>query len=222
MNACRYRIFTLVTMAGTLAAMAFGNADTLSLRGNFVVVDLRVASDVAAPLDSNEQVRARSLLGATVRFADGVTWTDGRTCEVRQDTATSVPAQVDPNLSDLQIVPGSTDIRRNWPFVIDCLGRSAGDVWRALAVDDRVLVARSGSSTVYLVLELPMAPEEGRRMKQGLLAAGFDPGPIDGPLDERARTAIAAYARAKGAKYRFATGIVTRNVLDALTALGSR
>lgn len=191
--------------------------------GRFAVVALRSASDVATTARAREAEMTNEYLGAGVRFSGtNVTWLKGRKCEVRS-AETSSSARVDRNLSDLQIVlDASRDRRVNRGFVVDCLGRAPSEVWDVLAVDDRTLVARAGSSTTYLVLEMPLTPEESRRVKRGLRAAGFDPGPIEGPLDERARAAVAAFAFAKGAAYRFATGIITRNVLDALTAISSR
>lgn len=222
MYAGRFSIFVATLVVMTLASMSPGNADPLGVSGNFAVVDLRTASDVAAPANPNERANLMALLGATIRFGESVTWTDGRKCEASEDKGAAAPAQVDPNLSDLQIAPGSADRRRNRRFLINCPGRASGEVWQGLAVDDRVLVARSGASTTYLVLEMPVTSEESQHLKRGLLAAGFDPGPIDGPIDERARTAVAAYAHAHGARYTFATGIITQNVLDALTAIGMR
>ena len=210
-------LFSLVAIVHGTSARA-----EESVSGSFVVVDLRMASDVATTLAQRESDNSKALIGSTVHFDNGVTWTDGRRCEARQGQKTSTAAQLEPNLSDLQIVPAGTDRRLNRPMVVDCLGRALSDIWQVLAVDDRVLVTRSEASVAYLVLEKPLASDDARRLKQGLHRAGFDPGPIDEVMNERTRMAVASYAQRHGAKYRFATGIVTRNVLEALAGTDRR
>ena len=48
--------------------------------------------------------------------------------------------------------------------------------------------------------------------------AGLNPGPVNGKLDAAARRAIAQYARRKDAACAFQSGVLTENLLAALTA----
>jgi peptidoglycan hydrolase-like protein with peptidoglycan-binding domain len=41
-------------------------------------------------------------------------------------------------------------------------------------------------------------PERVRRLQEGLTAAGFDAGPVDGVMGERTRAALREFQRARG------------------------
>ena len=81
-------------------------------------------------------------------------------------------------------------------------------------VDDRVLVAKSATGSTYFLLEKPLEHEDAFRLEQGLQRAGFDPGPVDGIVDDATRRAVAAYAMQHGAGS--ASGVITRSMLEAL------
>ena len=209
-------LFLVVTLAASESGIdAPARADTVP-SGRFVVVDLRAASDVAASAAMREADRAKARLHGDVHFGRTITWTDRRRCAMQWADETGAPARQDRNLSDLQIVPGNTDRRINRSLIVDCSARSAGEIWQVLMIDDRVLVARAGSSTTYLVLEKPLASRDVQRLRHGLQRAGLDPGRARGTIDARARAAIAQYAEQHGAAYHSVTGVITRNVLDSL------
>jgi len=190
------------------------------LVGTYVVVGTRAASDVAAPLSALQSDTSSSLIGTELRVGDKVSWYRER-CELRQGPAKGSAALVERNLADLQIAPASMDSRLNRNLIIDCLGRSASDIWDIFVVDQRVLVARSSPFLTYLVLEQPLAPGDIRRLKRKLRQAGFDPGPEDERMDDTTRAAIAAFAVKEGAPMLLMPGIVTSNLLNALAETAS-
>jgi hypothetical protein len=195
------------------------HAEIDGLAGTYVAVTWRAASDVATTIASQEADPAKTLVGKEMRFGNGVNWIDGRRCEARLKQDQSSAARVEPNLSDLQIVPGRNDHRINQTAVVDFSGGASGDIWEVLIIDDRVFAARAGIN--YLILERPLTPDEGLQLQRGLRRAGLDPGAVDGNVDETTRSAVAEYARQHGAAYRFSAGVVTRNILDAVSREGA-
>jgi hypothetical protein len=204
-------VLALLTLA---AGPAYSDVLGLPLVGPYVVVGLRAASDVAITSAARENDPVRSFIGTELQFGDRATWYRD-SCDVRPGPENKA-AVIERNLSDLQIVPGSADHRLNRHLIIDCLGRANSDIWHVLAVDERVLVARSAAYATYLILEKPLAPGDVVVLKQLLKDAGFDPGEPDEHLNDTTRSALADYARKHGAKRRLMPGIVTRNVMDAL------
>jgi hypothetical protein len=185
------------------------------LVGTYVVIGARAASDVAAPLDVNQSDPSKTLIGTALIVGDTITW-DGERCVARRDSHKSDAAMIDPNLADLQILVGSPDSRLNQNLVLDCLGRAPNDIWQILAVDRRVLVARTMPFVTYLILEQPLAPGDVKLLKEKLAQAGFDPGSQSEELDESTRAAIAAFARKNGSPATLLPGVVTENLLNAL------
>jgi hypothetical protein len=59
----------------------------------------------------------------------------------------------------------------------------------------------------------PIGPADVRRAQQALASLGFDPGPVDGVVGPRTRTAITAYERQAGLPQ---TGRITRALLQRL------
>ena len=170
---------------------------------------------MAAPLETRESDRSKTLIGTVLSAGDTISWYRER-CELRPGSQEPSPALVDPNLADLQIALASADSRLNKNAVVDCLGRSVNDIWQVLIVDERVLVARAQPYTTYLILEQPLAPGDVVQLKQKLRQAGFDPGSQDESMDDKARAAIAAFAQKNGAPTLLMPGIVTMNLLNAL------
>jgi hypothetical protein len=188
------------------------------LAGQYVVVGIRIASDVAAPLDIREGDASMALIGTTLNAGDTISWYRER-CDLRAGPPEKSPALVEPNLADLQIAPASTDSRLNQNAVVDCLGRSVNDIWQVLIVDARVLVARTMPFTTYLILEQPLAPGDVKLLKEKLARAGFGPGSKSEDMDDSTRAAIAAFANKNGAPAMLLPGIVTENLLNALAAI---
>lgn len=196
------------------------NAQTLDhLAGRYVVVGARAASDVpmTAARRQADESRTLTLIGTELRIGSGASWYRDR-CDIKPGASEKPPAVVDRNLADLQITYGSNDSRLNQSFVIDCRGRAIDDIWHVLAVDRRVLVARSSPMATYLILEKPLAPGDVLVLKTKLDQAGFDVGPVSGDLDGKTRLAIAEYARKHGAPALYLPGIVTENLLASLMA----
>lgn len=188
--------------------------------GTYEVVGVRRASDVATTLASQDDDRLRRLVGTHASIGGSNRWYDARICpqslRLRGDAGSAVNLD-DPNLSDLKIAPGPGDARVNRALSMDCGARPAGSIIQLLQIDGRVVVERALDSTAYVILEAPLDAGAARRMEDGLAKAGFDPGPIDGIVDERTRRAVALYAQSKGAAYAFDRGVITANVLAALT-----
>jgi hypothetical protein len=204
-----------------VAAGGVSRAEIDGLARTYIAVTSRAASDVATTIASREADPVRKLIGTQVVFGNGVTWTDGRRCEARLKQDQSSAARVEPNLSDLQIVPGRNDRRLNHAVIVECPGGGSGDLWDVLVIDDRVLVARSGADISYLVLEKMLTADERLQLLRGLRRDGLDAGAADGKIDDTMRSAVAEYARRHGAAHRFSTGVITRNILDALSQEGA-
>src|SRR5262249_12853004 len=97
----------------------------------YVVVAMRAASAVAAPRSSRKADTRSTRIGTELRVGNNVSWYRER-CELRDGPAEGSAALVERNLADLQIAPASMDSRLNRNLIIDCLGRSASDVWEVL------------------------------------------------------------------------------------------
>jgi hypothetical protein len=215
--------WSVVLLAAAVAVLPAGSASSdvlgLPLTGRYVVVGLRFASDVPTSNAMRENDPSSSFIGSELNFGDRVSWYREE-CDVR-NAPQDHPGVADPNLADLQVVPGATDRRLNAHLTIDCLGRAITDIWDVLVVDDRVLVARTTPYATYLIFEKPLAPGDVVVLKRLLRQAGHDPGESEETLDAAARLAIADYAENHGAKRRLLPGILTRNVMDALHANAS-
>src|SRR5688572_15988766 len=194
--------WSIALVAAAVALFPAGSASSdvlgLPLTGRYVVVGLRAASDVPTSSAMRENDPSSSFIGSELNFGDRVSWYR-EACDVRS-APQGHPGIVDPNLSDLQVVPGATDRRLNAHLTIDCLGRAASDIWQVLVVDDRVLVARTIPHAIYLIFEKPLAPGDVVVVKRLLQQAGHDPGDSEAILDDAARLAIADYAAQHGAK----------------------
>lgn len=202
------------------AVLTMGAAPPAGPSGRYEIVAIRAASDAAGTLGARQDAVLENLLGRRMTFGSRIAWFDDRFCARTSRVRPSVEAWSDttePNLSDLQIAPGPDDLRLNQTLVIDCGGRAAGSITRLLMVDRRVLVMRSPNGTAYVVLEQPLDRRRARAVEHGLMRAGFDPGPVDGRIDARSRRAVALFARGRGASYAFEQGVLTENVVVALS-----
>lgn len=200
------------------ALFAMGAGPSPNPSGPYVVVAVRASSDVAGTLEAMRDPALHSLVGRRMTFGRAVSWYDGRSCAAGQMRASEEgwPHLAEPYLSDLQVSPGPADHRLNHAMVIDCGGRAYREITPFLMVDERVLVMRSVNGTAYVVLERPLSRGQARAVERGLARAGFDPGPVDGRIDDRTRRAVALFARSQGAEYAFDQGVFTENVVAAL------
>jgi hypothetical protein len=212
----RHGVRTPLRVAGVLWGLMLGPpalADLAGVSGSFVVVDIRAASDVATTAAARDTDPTLQMMGATLAIGTRLTWI-GKDCAGRPDPMATGAPKVDRNLADLRAVIGE-DHRLDQSWIIDCLGRAVTDIWQVLAVDDRVLVARTSPNITYLVLEKPLSREQGLQLEDGLRQAGFDPGPVDGVIDAVTRSAVAAFvSRQTGVAAN--AGVITRSVVDAL------
>lgn len=208
----------------SLAAVLLAAAAVALPAGKYEVVGVRRASDVAVTLASQDDDRLRRLVGTHTSIGGSNRWYDDRLCPQSLKLAGAAGSVVnldDPNLSDLKVVPGPTDARVNRSLSTDCGARPISSIAHVVQIDGRVLVERALNSTAYVIMEAPLDLATARRVEDGLARAGFDPGPVDGTIDERTRRAVALYANAKGAAFAFDRGVITNNVLTALTGGGA-
>ena len=211
-------------MSLVAALIAAAATATVALpAGSYEVVAVRRASDVAVTLGSQEDDRLRRLVGAHVSVGGSNRWYDDRICpsSIRIVSAAGSTVNLDdPNLSDLRVAPGPNDGRVNRALSMDCGARPISSIIHLVQIDGRVVVERALNSSAYVILEAPLDAGTARRLEDGLAKAGFDPGPVDGTVDERTRRAVALYAQGKGAAFAFDRGVITANVLAALAGGG--
>lgn len=188
--------------------------------GVYEVVTVRRASDTASTLATQADDALGRSIGRRISFGETIRWYDDRVCGAGRiaGAAGSAVNVDDPNLSDLQVAPGSGDRRVNRSLIVDCGGRALSSIAQIVQVDGRVLVERIANGTAYVVMEAPLDPVTARRVEAGLAGAGLDPGPVDGVIDDAARRAVALYAQRQGAAFAFDRGVITDNLLASLTA----
>jgi hypothetical protein len=188
--------------------------------GEFHVVTARRAFDVSG---GPEDASADAAIGATVIFADELTWLDGTQCETWSavESEDQVVDLKDPLLSDLTV---GISLRRgsylarararsgNW--LLTCDDRVVG---AARVVDERVLVVPSPGGLSNLILERPLDAELVGLIQDKLRELGYYDGATTGDLDDATRRAVALRAHELGADYSFAIGVVTQALLLDLT-----
>lgn len=208
---------TLGFSAGLFLAMPAGATEPFT--GTYVVAAIRAASGVATTLSAQAASRLPAV-GDAFDFASPVAWYDGDPCfQPNLQPAADAPFDVlDPNLSDLQLIFAAEGqaMPLNLPFTLDCGGRAVTSIKHLIQIDDRTLVWVTPDGATFVVLERMPSPENAIALEEALTTAGFTPGPVDGAIDAQTRSAVAAFAFARGASYQFATGVVTSNILHAL------
>jgi len=194
--------------------------------GEYVVVDARRASDVAAPLDTDEEPP----IGETVSFVNEEIRIDGISCDawlIEPATEQILPWDTDPNLIDLRLPPtdgpnSAGDQQEHVGFSVSCEGEPVAQLHR---VDDRVLVMPWSNSSVNLILEKSLTPSEVRAYQAQLKSMKFYEGEATGTFDEPTLRASRAWY-----EYRADTGepspvparpTVTENLLDGLDVIES-
>ncbi|MCP5088782.1 MAG: hypothetical protein GY952_18485 [Rhodobacteraceae bacterium] len=187
--------------------------------GRFLVVGMRNASDVAAPLEMNGP--AEIMQGAVVLTEDGLTM-EGRSCENWSiQSAENVIPFTDPMLSDVLVGPvnsptsdGDSRILTHWKYV--CEGEHLLSLTQ---IDERVLVIPWKNSSRYLIAEMPLNTDEVARLQQVLKSYKFYDGEITGQLDDTTISALgfwAEYRSETSQSYRFARTAITQNLLDGM------
>lgn len=192
--------------------------------GAYVVVDVRRASDVAAPV----QMGMDSPLGETIRFTPKGIEMSGAACDawtITQSSEPIVPYKSDPNLIDVTLGPTDSPIsvgdqQIHAGYVAQCEGE---DVLTFHKVDDRVLVMPSANGAVNLILERPLTALQVKAYQMQLKSMKFYDGPLTGALDKATLRASRYWyedrARLDDEQPVPARPAITENLLDALTVL---
>ncbi len=195
--------------------------------GDYVIVDARRASDVAAPA-SLPSAAADSPIGQTVSFTrDGIEM-EGLGCDAwRIDPEDTTPnfIETDPNLVDLTLEPADApksrgDQRNYASFAVTCEDEFFAAFHR---IDDRVIIWPSQNSSVNLVLEKTMPPVKIKAYQAQLKSMKLYSGELTGELD-----AATLAASRRWYEYRAnlsddhpvpARPAITENLLDTLRVI---
>lgn len=205
-----------------LAPPSSALANLAGFAGEYVIVDARRASDVAAPL----QPLSDDPIGDSVTFhKDGIDIA-GISCDVwrieRRNEAT-LPFAQDPVLSDLILEPVDSDKsrgdqRENTAFDILCEQEVVGQIHK---VDDRVLVMPWQNSSINLILERPLSEVQVKAYQAQLKSMKFYDGDVTGEMDAATLAASRAWY-----SYRADQSLpiplrpaITENLLDGLNVL---
>lgn len=177
----------------------------------FVVVAVRQLSDVAV---SPSGIEAGGVeLGAELVEGASLRWVDGKVCESweKEEAACEPLGMDDPMLADVYFQIGESAESR-------CIRyrATAGDVGVVRIVDEQLrLIAAPAGSPAY-VLERVLSAADGLALEEALVERKFDPGTVDGIIDEKTRTALGFYLEYRGLEYRFATPVVSVAVFEEL------
>jgi hypothetical protein len=208
-----------------LAPPSTALANLAGFAGEYVIVDARRASDVAAPL----QPMSDNPIGETIRFhKDGIDIA-GLSCDSwrieARDLAT-IPIAQDPVLSDLMLAPidgdkSRGDQRENTAFDLLCEQEVVGQIHK---VDDRTLVLPWQNSSLNLILERPLPDVQIKTYQAQLKSMKFYDGDLTGELDSATLSASRAWY-----SYRADESLpiplrpaITENLLDGLGVLHDR
>jgi hypothetical protein len=192
-------------------------AETPLLSGQYELVDVRRASDVAGGPVEESTIK---LIGSTASFAEKFVFPglDGCTRWSVKASAKTPLNENDPMLSDTQIAPidgdrSAGDKRLNLGLKIFCEGEYKISL---LKVDERILVVPTASGIGYLIFERSLSGEETKRFQFQLRDMKFYSGSPSSSWDEDSFRALSFYAEYRGAEYRFARTAISENLLDAL------
>jgi len=193
--------------------------DPIGPSGEFVVVALRMASDVESmPLGDTYE----NLLGQVVSFDEPKVWLDRQSFDGTRfvDTDVAVVDIRDPNLSDVTIPPlPIARVESRWIMEATQIVSEGKSVKTFLMVDRRVLIVPMANGALNVILEKPLDTQEIRRLQLLLKDTGNYNGDITGVMDQSTRVAIADYAEYRGAKFRFADPVISENLLAGLNVL---
>lgn len=205
-------------VAATVAAATHADATERGLTGQYVVVAFREITDPEFP--DLEDYNDQDWIGRIVDFDALTYWFDGDPCPVSH-TANSDELFVDlddPALSDLLLSYSSAaeTHRTVRSMSLDCGGRAISSVKLIVQLDKRVLVTTTYESNTIAILEKPLDAKEALQFEAALSATGYDPGAVDGVIDEGTRNAIAALALDNGARSGLKRGVITDSLLSFL------
>lgn len=159
------------------------------ISGTYVVVDMRRASDVAAPAAPFPD----DAMGKSITISkDGIA-ADGLACDAWQREPLENPAMLtdDPLLGDaFPFDPDTGDRPQAVAFRLLC----EGEYFATLAqTDPRILVMTLANETVNMVMEVPLSPERYLRLEEKLADMKFLSAAPDGEPDDTADEAIRQY-----------------------------
>lgn len=178
--------------------------------GGYVVVAARRPSDVAmpapAPGDKNPvQIGNFLIEGDKLQWIDGKKFGEWAKMEGTTSTMTN-----DPMFADVYY---GLKLKQEPRFEYTAGGKSVGWVH---VVDSRIrLVPAPAGSPVY-ILEKPLSEKEAKGLEAKLKDMKFDPGPVDGVIDHKTRTALGFYLEYKGLKHRFKTPCISAKLLEEI------
>lgn len=190
-----------------------------SINGEFKVVTIRNASDVAA-LRMPEDMGGEAI-GQTITFMDDGIFMEGMACdkwEVNYPEAPVINLE-DPILADIHV--GATDspqssgdqrIGISYSFI--CEGEAFMNVYQ---VDNWVLVIPWGNSSQYLIAERELSKDQIIAMQAQLRNYKFLEGELTGFIDNKTMGAISAWSHYRLANddgYVFKRAAITENLLD--------
>ncbi|GJL94846.1 MAG: hypothetical protein DHS20C05_12510 [Hyphococcus sp.] len=192
--------------------------------GEYVIVDARRASDVAAPAAPGSETP----IGKSINFTQHGVEMEGIACEDWLIIPARVPVvyvDSDPNLTDLTLAPTdspltSGDQQVHAGFTVLCEKQRVMKLHR---VDDRVLVMPWANSTVNLILERPLSTIQIKAYQAQLKSMKFYDGALTGELDEATLRASRAWyehrAMLDDTQPIPARPAITENLLDALRVI---
>ena len=193
-----------------------GGEPQFQLSGDFELITLRRASDVAGGVDDPSFNDAA--IGKKVSFGKTLSWFDGTSCSNWSLRAIDAPAVNlnDPNLADLiiDVDPGVLSENKKRDILnleVNCDGAPIGT---AVKLDDRVFVAPSPSGLTYAVFERPLLAVQIEALQRQLKDMKFYDGAITGKMDEATIASVSLYASYRG-RYdvTFKRSAITENLL---------
>jgi len=205
------RIVDLI-VGGTSLLLLTGCAKLPEEPTSYHVVAMRSPSDVAMAHAPGAPVQ--SLLGRELVLGKQLQWIDGKTHDqwksVRIDTTPL--GRGDPMFADVYWEPeGAAGDSRTLRYQLD--GQAIGTV---VFVDTQLaLISAPGGSPVY-VLEKGLSREMALQVETALQDRKFDPGPVDGVIDEQTRRALGFYYDYLGLEYRFKPPVISTAILREL------
>ncbi len=200
--------FTLLLLVCLLAGCDYFADEPVTYR----LVAMRNPSDVAMPLTPpmpGVGVADQALIvGRSLTWLDGSTYPKWENAEV----ATYPAGRSDPMFGDVYWEPeGVFAAIRTVRYLAD-----EEEIGTVLYVDDQVALVTAPAGAPVSILEKPLSEETALALEAALKDRKFDPGPVDGVIDEQTRRALGFYYEYLGLKYRFKTPVISSAILREL------
>lgn len=198
--------------------------DLAGFAGEYVIIDARMASDVASPPLTGFEPP----IGKSITFTRQGIKLEGAECDkwkVSEVDDAILPVSFDPNLIDLILEPTdspltSGDQQEHVGYAAICEGET---VFRFHKVDDRVLVMPTANDAINLILERPLTELQIKAYQSQLKSMKFYDGELTGILDEAtlrsSRIWFENRARLDDSQPIPMRPAITENLLDALFVL---